>query len=530
MLPDAPTDHSSDTAHQVSHQNDEKREEDGESVLAGRSGKRHGNMSSYSSDCTNVGFVRHLMEAEESLATPPSDTASLSSPSQRGGEPYTDRASESSLLVTGPQTSSMSTLSPSALGLSDWETATTLSSMSSPFTHSGLSSLSTTPSPLLPSSFLLRKVKSVELADASSPSCVVKAAENTLLYCEDTQMTSCSSSSPAVPHNSDSCQSGESSLLLPQDKQESDEELLTGMCPPHLEPYYNPSPINNDRVKDGSWHNVPAEKCVECEFMLPLLLSPVTSQKGCSQMSVLSQSPQCSDEEEEEEEINKGTCKHKMLPGRHRSQIVEGNNENSKDYLEHGTEESEGVSTNSKPLATLWDPQSSASNDEDAVDGNEEESQDETDCDDDVEQGNKKSEQVPSDYKIKATLTSGVLTEPCSSPSSDEDDIGAFSDEGQPRSARDEGSSPSEITSSERDQTEGEAVGDTQQSILDEFTAYEQDILLVDVIQDDPELFENLTQESLLKLGPSRITEPPKNRPIGVLPRIDGASPELKQG
>lgn len=244
------------------------------------------------------------------------------------------------------------------------------------------------------------------------------------------------------------------------------------------------------------------------------------SPHGRSRTSLLPQNRGYSDEEEEEE-IDKGTCKRKSSPGSLMPQIVNDNNENSKDDLEHGIEESDGVSTNFKPLTTPREPQSSPSNDKDLDDSNEEESQDETDCEDDVERGNKKSEQVPSDPKIKATLTTGVLTEPHSSPSSDEDDGGT------------EGWSPSEMARGERDHTKAEAAGDTEQGILDEFTAFEQDILLVDVIQGDPELFENLPQKSLLKLGPIRVTEAPKTRPIGVvkklLQRSHGASLDFEQ-
>ncbi|XP_044028329.1 uncharacterized protein topaz1 isoform X2 [Siniperca chuatsi] len=523
MLPNASTDPSLGTIHQFSHQNEEKREGDGESLLAERNGKRHDSMSSYSSDSKNMEFAPHLMGAEESLASLPSDTATLSNQSQRGREHGTNTVSASSLPVNGPKTdSSLSTPSPSALCLSDWETATTLSSMSSPFTHGGLSSLSATPSSLPSSSFLLEKVKSVELDDASLAKCMVKAVEKTLFCCEETQMT--------PPHNSESFHSCETSLLLPQDEQESDEEL-TGRSPPQLEPYYNTSSVNHDLVvaKERSSHNILTEKGVKMdsnEFMLPPMLSPVTTPQGHSRKSFLPQSPGCSDEEEEEDKINKDTSKHKMLPGCHISQIVNGNNENSKGYLEHGVEELEGVSTNFYSTT-----QSSPSNDEDVDDNNEEESQDESDYEDDLEQINKKSE-VPSNPKIKATLDSGVLTEPCSSPSSDEDNGVAFSDEGQPRSAREEGSSPSEISEGERDETKAEAAGDTLDT-LDELTAYEQDILLVDVIQFDPELFENLPQESLLKLGPTRVREALKSTPIGgvktLSSRIDGASLRFEQ-
>lgn len=54
---------------------------------------------------------------------------------------------------------------------------------------------------------------------------------------------------------------------------------------------------------------------------------------------------------------------------------------------------------------------------------------------------------------------------------------------------------------------------------LDEVTAYKQDILLVDVTQDDAELFQNLPQTSLLKLGPVRVSEELKCRPVRTAKR-----------
>ncbi|XP_037651536.1 protein TOPAZ1 isoform X4 [Sebastes umbrosus] len=492
MLPDT---HTSGTTHQVSHQNKAKREEKEESVLVDINGKTHGNVS--------MEFAPNFMEAEESLASLSLDTATLSNPSQHGGEPGTDTVSASSSPVNRPESdNSTSTPSPSALGRSDWETSNALSPMASPFTRGGLSSLSAMPSSLPPLSFLLKKVEGAEVADSasasltsSSPKCVVKAVEKTLFCCEETRMTPWTSSS-APPHNSDSFDSCVSSLLLPQGEQESDEGLFAGRTPPKPEPYYNTSPFNHVVVK---LRDILTEKCVEMdlnEFILPPMLSPVASPQGRSQISLPPQSP----DEEEKEEIY--TRKRKMSPGCHMPQIVNDDNENAKDYLEHGGEELKVVKTTNED------------------DGTEKESQDETDYSDDVEQGNKTSE-VPSDPKIKATLTSDALTEPCSSPSSDEDDAGAFSDEGQP------------CSTSERDETDAEAAGDAQRSILDEFTAYEKDILLVDVIQEDPELFENLPQGSLLKLGHTRVTEAPKIRPIREVktlsPRTDGASLEFKQ-
>ncbi|XP_068189540.1 protein TOPAZ1 isoform X2 [Antennarius striatus] len=74
------------------------------------------------------------------------------------------------------------------------------------------------------------------------------------------------------------------------------------------------------------------------------------------------------------------------------------------------------------------------------------------------------------------------------------------------------------------------AAGDTQKGILNELTAYEQDILLIDVIQDDSELFESVTQESLLKLGPTKVPKPgPIGQVLSMFPRLYEPSPAIEQ-
>ncbi|XP_056254599.1 uncharacterized protein topaz1 isoform X2 [Seriola aureovittata] len=500
---------SATTTRQVSHQNGEKQEQNGKCITAKRNGKRGDYISSHSSDIENTEFATHFMEAEESLASLLSNTATLSTPSQRG----------SSTPVNSTETnSSMSTPSPSELGLSDWETAATLSPTSSYLTQGGLSSLSNTPSSHPPLLFLLEKAKGVESHSAStsqtssSPNRFIKAVEQPLFYCEETQITLCGSSprSSSVPTNySESFHSCESSLLLPQDEQGSDREMFIEKSPPTLEPYYNTSPTSYINMEPFIENN-------SNEFMLPPLLSPVTSPERNSCTSFFPQSQYSSDEEEEEEEKNKHTSKHKMSPGHYMPQISNGNHQSWEESPDHhqyegpGNEELEGVSSKLKRP-------SSHGSVGDLSDAMEEESRDETDNKHDLEQGNGGSRQVPFDPKIKTNITSGVLTEPRSSPSSDE---------GQ-QSTRDEGDEPSEIVDSERDESKAEAAGGTQTDILDEFTAYEQDILLVDVVQDDPELFEKVPKKSLLKLGPTRV------RPTAVvktlLPRKDGALPAFKQ-
>ncbi|XP_042363180.1 uncharacterized protein topaz1 isoform X2 [Plectropomus leopardus] len=474
MLPNASIDTSSGTAHPIPYQNKEKQDGDGESILAERNWKRR------ACSCS-VKIAPSFLEAEESSGSLCSDTATLSNPSQRG----TDTYSPSSTPAHGPETGSFtSTPSSSALGLGDWEPATTLSA-------------------------------------SSSPKRVVKAAEKTLFHCEENQKTSWTSFSNP-PHNSDSLDSCQSSLLLPQ---ESDEGWLTGRSPPKLEPYYKTSPFSHDltTLKKRFLQNVFSEKGLEIdpdEVILPPVLSPLTSPRRPSQMSPLSQTSGCLDEEEGDE-INYNTSKFKISPGCHMAQIFNASYVNSMDPLECDRGKFEGVQTNFQ--TTSGEPQSSRSPDEYVDDDNEEESEDETDCEDVVEQGSKNSALAPSNPKI-TSFTCGAR----SKPSSDEDDNEAFSDEEEPCSADEDGSSPFETACNETDGLGAEAAGDPQHSTLNEFTAFKQDILLVDVIQDDPELFENMPQESLLKLGPTRVTEAPKSRSIGVV-RIDGASPELKQ-
>lgn len=440
MLLNAPQSPLSGTPQQVSLQSDRKQNQAGECFLEEGNGKTQ--VSSY----IPMELKHLLIETEESLTGPPLNMATLTSPCHHEGELATD--STSSLLVIGPQSdSSMSTPAPSALGLSVSETIPSFSSMSSP-------------------SLLAREVDSVDWA---LPNCTANVLETPLFYCDKTRLTSYSSSY-ASPQNSDSSQSCESTLLLPQNMKESDGELHPG--PLELELCYNTSPFDFN------------EKRVETEFMLPHVLSPVTLPQGHSLRSFL---PHCQDYSEEEEDMKKGTCSHKSPPGCHMSRIAYGNNVNPESEMEHTVEGSEGVLTNLKLWTTPKEPQFSPSSYE-------------TDCEHDVEWGAKKAQP-----EIKATLATGLLSETSSSSSSDDDD-GA------------EGSSSSKI-SNQRDETEEELSSDTLEGILDEFTAYKNDILLVDVIQDDPELFENLPQESLLKLGPTRVPAT----------RSDGLSLEFEQ-
>ncbi|CAK6961000.1 uncharacterized protein topaz1 isoform X1 [Scomber scombrus] len=521
-LPNAATDSS---INQVSHQNEEKGE-DGGRQEDGECGEGHGTLSSHS-------LASKYMEIaplfrKESLASRLSDIATLSTPCHQR-ESGSETVSAPSSPSNRPETdSSISTPSPSAFRLSDWETAT-LFSMSSRFPHGELSSLSVTPSSLPPSSFMLNKVKGVELPDAhstcasltsSSSSSSPRMLKNPLFSREETQL-SCSSSAPS--HNSDSLHSCDSSLLLPQEEPNSDGDILTYRSPPKLKPYYFTSPRTHDVVG----------QCVgtDLNMLLPPPLSPITSPHHTrqSRTSFRPHKPCSSDEEEEENDISNDTDRQKMFRGHHNAQIVNGNSSRCNNDLKHGAE-FKTVSSHFNILThdTPRELQSSSSSDEDVDDGSEDESQDETDHEDDEAQGSSTSERVPSDPEMKEEVTLGVLTESHSSPSSDEDDDGAFNDDGQLSSASEEGSSPSEIAGSESHETEAEASGDSQSYIFDEFAAYEQDVLLVNVIQDDPDLFYNLPQKSVLKLGPTRVTEAPKTRPAGMVRILSPETSSMK--
>lgn len=393
----------------------------------------------------------------------------------------------------GRTDSSTSAASPSVLGFPGWDTSTTQSSLSSPVPDD-LSTLFATPTSLPPSSFLLNKFNNdahfacSSTLTSSTPKCMVGTVEPPLLCWEETIINSWSSSGIPPSSNSESFHSSKSSLLLPQEKLGND-----GESPPRLEPYYNASFFNNEILGIKSYlDNDRDELRVETEsneFLLPPMLSPFTSPQGG--ISFWPRSPSSSDEKEEE--INKDIRKRTSISGHHDPEIVNGHSEsyrNNSEQLEKVSSDCKFLTHNSKRAL-----QSSPNSDGDVVDGYEDKNQKETD----EAHGVQESEQQ---------------NEPCSSPSSADDDnddeeceSGVFHSEEDSPAAREEGSSLPEI--SNEDETKADADGDSQSCTLDEFTAYEQDILLVDVIKEDPELFGNVPQESLLKLGPTRVSEVP---------------------
>ncbi|XP_077403867.1 uncharacterized protein topaz1 [Vanacampus margaritifer] len=101
----------------------------------------------------------------------------------------------------------------------------------------------------------------------------------------------------------------------------------------------------------------------------------------------------------------------------------------------------------------------------------------------------------------------------CSFPGSlddDDDDDEALNGESRPSSVSEPGSGSPERADGEGRPSERGAGGDAHSRVLDEFTAYQHDILLVDVNLDDSDLFGELPRESLLKLGPDRPHQDPK--------------------
>lgn len=459
----------------------EKQEEDGGRISAEKNGKDHSTVCSEG--------TAHAEQFEESLPGRHSDAVSFSTSGQQGRKPSLDAVSTSPFTCNGPEIdSSMSTPSPSALGLSDYETTAAFSPVPEPYRKGVSRSLSNMPPSQPPSSFLRKEDKDVEL----------KAVDKRL-FSEETQLFSCSSLYSVSPHTSSS--------LLQGDHQNE-------FIPQRTLPCYNLDPsrecpvlfnINDEQHVPMDWN----------EFTLPPVLSPVASPRHRWRRSPLCQSTSSS-EEKEREEMNRDTSRRDASPECHMPQIVMG----CSGCHEHSSEEMERVSTDLKTLTdgTPVKPQSSPSSDEDACDWEEEESLGKS-------EDTVGDENSLLDPEVKATLASSVPTEARSCPSSGGDDGAAFSDDGEQDSVKEEKSSPAKIAGRESDETKA------QPSFFDEFMAYEQDILLVDVMQDDPELFENLPEQSLLRLGPARVAEAPKRKPAAAVKMLssNGTSVESEQ-
>lgn len=326
--------------------------------------------------------------------------------------------------------SSMSTSSPSELGLSDWETTKLKSPVSSNLLQNSLSAIASPVSPSL-------DLTETKLADSTSTLSGRLVTEKHL-FCSDEMQLTCSShtSSPVLLHSSDSFHSCESLSLLPQ---EGNREGTSQLEPDNVTHH---SSLSLNRT----------EELFTASNMAELLLSPILSPVRSPQRCVSRSKEKCS--------INQQT-----LPGHDMTHMSE-DNQNRRTCLDilqrasKGNEEMDGILSNSTSVP-------SHNHSVHVIDGIQEELENSED-----EQQDVLSEIVPSHVLSKT---------PSSSRSK-------------------ERSSPPEM-----EKTDKEDAAATDATILDEFSAYERDILLVDVIQDDPELFERLPEKGLLKLGPTRV-------------------------
>ncbi|MEQ2171260.1 hypothetical protein GOODEAATRI_008882, partial [Goodea atripinnis] len=410
---------------------------------------------------TNQKTAELSVQSEGSVAHLHSNSVSFTGSGQHGKESAIETGSSSTFPFSCSETgSSTSTTTHSVLSLSAWETGSALSNLSDPSTHDATRSLSGKLSSVPPSSFLSGKII-----------------------------------------NPDPDQSLVSSISLRQDLNKNNECLLK-RSPPMLEPF-DASPFKTNRLL---LCNITRDKHVDTEsgeFLLPPVLSPVTSPYRPIVGRALFQS--LSSSEHTEKALNKD----ETPPEFYLAQVVKGNIETSRNFPEHPSKEVESVTSNlSTPTdITAFKSMSSPSNAPVEADGDIKQTLDDSDSEENSEHGKRSSDQVPLDPKIKTTVGSNVLTEGHSSPSSHDEEHASFSEEEEQRSVTDEGSSD---YNTEGNEGEAGTAEEQQSAILDELTAYEQDILLLDVMQEDPELFENLPEKSLLNLGPVRDTAPPK--------------------
>ncbi|KAK5621371.1 hypothetical protein CRENBAI_008373 [Crenichthys baileyi] len=408
---------------------------------------------------TNRKTAELSVQSEGSVAHPYSNSVSFTGSGKHGKESAIETGSTFPFSCPETGSSTSTTIHP-VLSLSAWETGSALSNFSDPFTHDAPRSLSGKLSSVPPSSFLSGKII-----------------------------------------NADPDQSLVSSISLRQDLNKNNECLLK-RSPPMLEPF-DASPFKTNRFL---LCNITRDKHVDTEsgeFLLPPVLSPVTSPYrrivGRASFQSLSSS-------EHTEEV---LSKDETPPEFYVPQVVKGDIETSRNFPEHPSKEVESVTANlSTPTdITAFKSMSSPSNAAVEGDGDEKKTLEDSDSEENSEHGKRSSDQVPLDPKIKTTVGSNVLTEGHSSPSSHDEEHASFSEEEEQRSVTDEGSSD---YNTEGNEGEAGTAEEQQSAILDELTAYEQDILLLDVMQEDPELFKNLPEKSLLKLGPVRDTPPPK--------------------
>ncbi|XP_054911788.1 uncharacterized protein topaz1 [Poeciliopsis prolifica] len=430
---------------------------------------------------TNLTMVQQSVQSGKSVPRLHCRFVPSSGPGQLGMEP--DIGAGSTFLLSRLETngSTSTTTTHSVLSLSDWEASSALSYSSDP-SSSGLSATMFSP---LPSTFLPRKIQ--------------KTAGKTV---EEPQFSVCGPASFALPNNS--YQSFVSSTDFSYDQNNND-ECLPMNSPPRLEPY--------DRSPFKSKHlcNVPIQNYMDFdsdEFLLPPQLSPITSPYrsilGCTSFKSLERL------ENTEEVMNKDETQTDF----YLVQVANGNTETSRTSSKRSSKEMEGATSPSTPTdITAFKSLSSPSNTE--MDGDEGIKENLDGSDKNIEDGKRSFKQVPFGPTVQATVGSNVPTEGNLSPSShSEEHTEEEEDEEEQCSCTEEESS---AYNTEDDQREAEGTKERESDVLDEFTAYEQDILLVDVVQEDPELFENLPEKSLLNLGPVRDTAAPKKKPIPAI-------------
>uniref|UniRef100_A0A667XAY7 Protein TOPAZ1 n=1 Tax=Myripristis murdjan TaxID=586833 RepID=A0A667XAY7_9TELE len=507
------------------------REEDVGLIVSEKNGEGLGNQCLYSSDSIKPQHAFLFQEGEKPQSVSlPSDVA-VFCPLREQREPGTGRVLVPSTPSDGSETdkqlSASSTSTPSPARLGDWQMASSFTPMLSSFTLDDSDTRSTTPSSL-PNSFpQSHENGAVSVHTSHTSSSSPKHLVETSLLCYKTHMTSPRYTQCCTPPpNSESFHSCASSLILSQEEQETEEYTLTESS---LKPeqHCQPSPSDSDLAdvfgKESPSLISSTERWLEIGlnvFIPPPVLSPIASPQRHSSTNLLPQTHE-EDKEQSQHKLLSGNQMPKMataVTGTRGWSVVHENIEDCKDgglqtheELTNGDLEQVDPDFKMKESLTTYglkEPQSRFSNDEDAGDCNEEIDQD---YPEDVEQGNRNSE-VSSNPKIQATLNTAVLTEPHSSPSSDGDDR-SYDDEAQSQTSGGGGCSP-ETSVSEREEAEA-ADDDDKAHLLDEFTAYEQDILLVDVIQDDPDLFGNVPKQSLLRLGPTRVSEAPHASAVG---------------
>ncbi|KAK7898620.1 hypothetical protein WMY93_019473 [Mugilogobius chulae] len=272
----------------------------------------------------------------------------------------------------------------------------------------------------------------------------------------------------------DSNNSCESSLLLPQDMEVSMDE--TSRCsPPKLEPYFKTSPLIHSFT--NAFKNKPLEsheKYVDSDILLPPLLSPLNSpMKHIACATSLKFKTQ-----------NRDLHSHTVLLEDHISGICDVSNKNH---------------------AYSWQQKETFTNNNDVSKF--------------VESPNK---EVKHQFLAANTSPPAALTDLSSSPSSVENEELQSSGE----YCTDQESCASEKSVCEEPEEELD-----KPEVLDEIEAYEQDILIVDVLQDDHDLFEKLPQKSLLKLGPNRTSdnmETGRRKIVKIMPPVS-EPPKISQ-